>query len=166
MRTFILPIDPIPKGRPRLSTKTGRIYTPKRTEEFQNEIRKRVCYELGKYFDFPMYPKEVPVCIDIDFVFRRPKPLQTRKYPEGFLWRPKGDDVDNLEKAVYDALNGILWHDDRQIVEGRTRKLWAKRGEDAMIVIVVKKACDPPLVTCDFWNEGAVDLFAGRKAGE
>lgn len=34
------------------------------------------------------------------------------------FYRPrKAGDLDNMQKGLLDALNGICWHDDRQIVE-------------------------------------------------
>lgn len=34
------------------------------------------------------------------------------------VYRPrKAGDIDATQKAVFDALNGVLWHDDKQIVE-------------------------------------------------
>lgn len=165
MRTFILPLNPIPKARPRFNSQTGRTYTPSRTTTFQNEVRIWVCRNLGQFFEYPMYDRDVPVCVDIDFIFKRPGKLNTRRCPDGLLWRPSGDDKDNLEKAVFDALNGILWHDDRQIVDGRIRKLWAGKGEDPRICIVVKTAGDPPQASCDFWNAHIMDSLAGRRSG-
>lgn len=38
-------------------------------------------------------------------------------------------DVDNLDKAVYDALKGIIWKDDTQIVAGSHEKFYAALGE-------------------------------------
>jgi Holliday junction resolvase RusA-like endonuclease len=34
-------------------------------------------------------------------------------------------DVDNVIKAVYDGLNGVLWRDDVQVVDGRQRKRYS-----------------------------------------
>jgi len=35
-------------------------------------------------------------------------------------------DLDNLEKALYDSLNGVVWIDDRQIVHHDNKKRWAQ----------------------------------------
>lgn len=35
--------------------------------------------------------------------------------------KPRGD-VDNLAKSILDALNGIAWHDDAQVMELKVRK--------------------------------------------
>lgn len=38
-------------------------------------------------------------------------------------------DFDNLAKAVSDALNGIAWRDDAQVVDGRSIKFYGARPE-------------------------------------
>jgi Holliday junction resolvase RusA-like endonuclease len=50
-------------------------------------------------------------------------------YPVG---RP---DLDNLVKAVLDALRGIAWGDDTQVVSLRARKTWAEPSPGAVIVV-------------------------------
>ncbi len=53
------------------------------------------------------------------------KSINLRKYPH--LSRYKGlCDGDNLEKAVWDALNGVLWDDDSWISDWGGKKIWWK----------------------------------------
>lgn len=57
-----------------------------------------------------------PVELVLDFVFARPK-SHLRKSglaPDAPRWPRK--DIDNCQKAVMDALNGIAWQDDSQVV--------------------------------------------------
>ncbi len=37
-------------------------------------------------------------------------------------------DRDNIEKGVCDSLNKIVWKDDGQVCDGRTRKFWSRTG--------------------------------------
>ncbi len=37
----------------------------------------------------------------------------------------KKPDTDNIEKQIYDAMNGFIWKDDAQVVECRTRLYYA-----------------------------------------
>ena len=157
MRVFILHVDPVPKGRPRFNQKTKKIYTPDRTKTFQDEVRKQVCLSLGQYFDYPMFDKDVPVCVDVDFVFKRTQALNKKRYDDGLMWKNTGEDKDNLEKAVFDALNGILWEDDRQIVDGRTRKLWGRKNKASMICLAVRTAGEPPYTTCNNWGASGLE---------
>lgn len=50
-------------------------------------------------------------------------------------WR----DLSNLTKAVEDACNGVLWHDDNQIVEQHITKRVAGEGEKPFVVVKVKE---------------------------
>tara|TARA_R100000664_G_C2720751_1_gene114327 strand:- start:138 stop:374 length:237 start_codon:yes stop_codon:yes gene_type:complete len=48
-------------------------------------------------------------------------------------------DLDNVIKAVNDALNGVLYQDDRQIVSIRARQQYAQKGHDEHISITVRE---------------------------
>ena len=111
---LIYEIDPVPKARARI-TKFG-AYTPKKTKDFEKYIRQNT---ICRKFDGPL-------AIDIVFYIKRPKTV-IREYP---CVKP---DIDNLFKAVTDALNGMAYNDDSQIVKVTTEKAYADKGK-----IVVK----------------------------
>lgn len=46
-------------------------------------------------------------------------------------------DWDNYAKAVCDAMNGVVYVDDKQIVDGRCVKQWAEPGEAGYIIVEV-----------------------------
>lgn len=78
-----------------------------------------------------MKPTSEPVVVDIQCVFVRPtshllKGGGLSKSAKAF---PPKCDWDNLGKGVCDALTGIAWEDDEQIVDGRCRKRYARPGE-------------------------------------
>ena len=85
--------NPIPKGRPRVYN--GHATTPKRTREYEALVRDAaaICWQGD--------PTTAQVRVELRF------------------WR--GDkrkvDLDNLVKAVLDALNGVVWEDDEQIIQ-------------------------------------------------
>jgi len=43
-------------------------------------------------------------------------------------------DLDNYEKAILDSLNGIYFHDDKQIVQQSSQKIWAEQGSIKIIL--------------------------------
>lgn len=45
-------------------------------------------------------------------------------------------DWDNIGKLVSDALNGVFWEDDRQIVDGRVQKLSCPKGQERTEIII------------------------------
>lgn len=108
-------ISPIAKGRPRMSTITGKAYTPKKTGIYERQLKNIL---LQKHYNCKMIPKDYPICVQVHFLL---PPLKTIKkhYP---TTRP---DIDNLFKAFADAANGILWADDSQIIEALISKKYA-----------------------------------------
>ena len=52
-----------------------------------------------------------------------------------------GFDVDNVAKACLDALKGVLWRDDRQVVRLAVEKF---KGEGAQIALLARPLRDPP----------------------
>lgn len=104
-------ITPIAKGRPRM-TRRGHCYTPEKTKTFENLLR----YEARA--QYPYVPLEGALQIVVHFFLPKPKSCK-RAFP---TVKP---DTDNLLKAVCDALNGVIWKDDAQIVDMRAVKHYA-----------------------------------------
>jgi len=106
-----LPLDPVPKARPRLG-KFG-TYTPRRTKQFETDLKTLVKI---KYKGEPL---SGPLHMALTFSFREPKKPKNKIH----VTRP---DLDNLQKAVFDGLNGILWVDDCQIFSCHAIKKYGK----------------------------------------
>lgn len=116
--TFSAPIIPVPKGRPRFAN--GRTYTPKRTTDFERRIQQdaRAAYGTGE-------PLESRLSVSLDMYFPIPKSWNFIKRvaaEDGRLDHTIPADVDNCAKAILDAMNGIVYRDDRQVVSLRARK--------------------------------------------
>lgn len=92
---FSVPGAPVPKGRPRLNRKTGVVYTPPTTAAAEQRIQTY----LGA-----LYPHLKPTDSLVT--------LQVYVHIRG---AGRGD-WDNYGKLVSDALNGIVYHDDEQVV--------------------------------------------------
>lgn len=82
-----------------------------------------------------------PVWVSFEFVFARPKGHfgsgrnAGKLKPSAPRWpTAKKDDRTNCLKSTEDALTGIVWHDDSQVVDGPSRKSY---GETDMIRISV-----------------------------
>jgi Holliday junction resolvase RusA-like endonuclease len=91
--------NPIPKARPRVVD--GHAYTPKRTLEWESNISKAWQYKYNNVFMFAS-----DLCITLRFY----RDTKIRA------------DYDNLAKAATDALNGVAYRDDSQIVEAHIFK--------------------------------------------
>jgi len=97
MMQLKIPIDIVPQGRPRFYN--GVAVDPPKSRQFKYVLALIVKPLAGT----PM-SGEVKVKLDI---YRHCKSVTSRRY----------GDIDNLAKAVLDALNGICWQDDSQISE-------------------------------------------------
>ena len=100
MNKLIFFIKPTAKARPRAG-RNG-FYTPAKTAEFESKIK-----IIAKQQN-PKIIKGSPVWVSITFTFAATKKKTNILHSS----RP---DLDNLVKAVCDALNGIAWEDDGQI---------------------------------------------------
>jgi Holliday junction resolvase RusA-like endonuclease len=107
--------QPVGKGRARFVRATGRAYTPTNTQNAEGTIQ-QAWKDAG-------HPKLFgPLSVDISAFMRRPKDhygsgrnaaVVVRSAP---TWPTARPDIDNLTKTVLDALNGVAWADDSQIV--------------------------------------------------
>lgn len=109
--------DPIPKGRPRFSIYRGHVhtYTPKKTADYERLI-------ADAYKEQAQYKFERDQALNVKISFGMPIPKSTTRtiraqMIDGLMKHTKKPDVDNLIKSVLDALNGIAWEDDAQIVK-------------------------------------------------
>ena len=115
-----------PKGkeRPRAAKLRDRtiVYTPKKTKDYEREIATAyrtqcrgifsgaVAIEIHAYYEIPKSASRKRV---LDMVSDRERPT---KKPDG----------DNIAKAVCDALNGVAYKDDSQVVDLTVRKYYSK----------------------------------------
>ena len=71
----------------------------------------------------------VPVRVRIDAYYDTPKSESKKKLRNmlaGLLFPTKKPDWDNIGKIICDALNGIAWKDDAQIVDGHVLKHYSE----------------------------------------
>ena len=119
--TITIPGEPVAKARPRM-TKHGHTYTPKRTVDYECMVQTLFHAEYGN----PIL--EGAIMLQLDLYFGIPKSRSTgiRERMQQGLERPcKRPDIDNCLKAVCDALNGIAYKDDSQIVAAVIQKFWS-----------------------------------------
>lgn len=99
---YTIPVRPHPKGRPRFAF--GHVYTSPDDVEYEKTIAMH-CRAQGAS------PRPDPCIVDISFFYKMPK----NKTQNDF--HTKRPDVDNLAKGCCDAMNGVCWKDDAQIVQ-------------------------------------------------
>jgi Holliday junction resolvase RusA-like endonuclease len=80
-------------------------------------------------------PLDGPLELSMQCLLPRPKRLVWKRRPMPAVPHTSKPDVDNLAKAVFDALNGLLWQDDSQVYQASVSK-WFVSGDSSPGVIV------------------------------
>ena len=119
--------QPVGKGRPRFSRRGPNVvtFTPEETVNYETLIRTEYRLQCGntKFSDDAMLDMRV-------FAFYAIPASKSKKKQAAMLSgaiRPaKVPDADNILKAASDALNGIAYKDDRQIVDAQVRKFYSR----------------------------------------
>ena len=131
---FIIPGEPVAMGRHR-TTKTGHTYTPQKTRD----AKAHIAHSVSRQFKSP--PLGSPLRLTVIFYFPPSKEIQ-KKQPDGVrrgdIPVAKKPDLDNLIKTVGDALNGILWEDDKLIVDVRAVKQYSLEPRIGLMVEVLQ----------------------------
>ena len=128
MKDYIFTVkgQPKGKGRPKF-TKNGHVYTPESTRIYEEEIKLR----YKEKFKNEMLDGNIAVEV---FINKKPDSyLGIRKYNKllGKYCNIKPD-TDNVVKAVLDALNGVAYADDKNVVEIYAVKKYA--SESSLVI--------------------------------
>lgn len=105
--------------------KNGHTYTPKETKEHEDLIRWMYRRQIGTF----RFPATDNLSIRITAFYAIPKSTgkaARARMATGEIRPTVKPDWDNVGKLVTDALNGIAYADDKQIVDARVRKFYAK----------------------------------------
>lgn len=117
------------KGRPRFGK--GFVYTDAKTANTETWVKSRAVEQCGT----PCLSGAVSLLVDIEV----PVPASWSKRDKALALagslRPKGKpDLDNCIKLIADALNGIMWVDDAQVVSMAVSKRYADAGNTVIKV--------------------------------
>lgn len=117
---FTVPGEPEGKARPRVTSHGT--YTPAKTRVYEQAVRIAYRQHCGTA-DFGTRP--LSVCIRAYFKIpdsaakrQRERMLSDKTFPA------KKPDADNIAKSVLDALNGIAYRDDAQVIRLDVVKYW------------------------------------------
>ena len=123
IRKLVIPGKPLGKQRPRV-LKTGVTYTPKETVNYEAVVKALYIekYAMEK-------PFEGPVSVEIVALYQIPKSASKKRkeaMKRGAIKPTVRPDVDNISKIITDALNGVAYLDDKQIIECSVNKCYAE----------------------------------------
>lgn len=128
---IFFPYEPKPKGRPKF-TKIGHAYTPKKTEEYEKQIKDYYLEHTQDYYD---------CAVSIKLVFHMPIPKSVTKKQRALIEQgiikciKHNGDIDNLAKSVLDALNEIAFRDDCLITKLSLEKKYTTSATGTEMII-------------------------------
>jgi Holliday junction resolvase RusA-like endonuclease len=125
MLTFTIPGAPVGKGRPRVARR-GRfttMYTPEKTASYESLVKLAGHQAMAGR---ALFLEAVAVVLDI----RVPIPASWSQKKQalaaaGEIHPTTKPDIDNVEKAIFDGLNGVAWKDDVQVVRVTKQKRYS-----------------------------------------
>ncbi len=130
MISFVITGEPRGKGRPRartVRTKSGSsfvsIYTDAETRKYEEFIAKCAgAVMTGKK------PLTIPLSIDLEINSPIPASWSKKKQQQaslGLILPTTKPDIDNIGKAVLDGMNGVVYEDDKLIVDIASKKRYS-----------------------------------------
>lgn len=129
---FEVPGEPRGKGRPRFSG--GHVHTDSETRSYEKKI---AAYYRKAHGAFCL-PEKASVMVDVTAHYPIPKSATKadKARMEALMILPtRKPDIDNVIKAVLDALNGVAYKDDSRVVAVYGRKVYS---HDPKLVIELK----------------------------
>jgi Holliday junction resolvase RusA-like endonuclease len=123
---FFVPGEPVGKGRPRVG-KVGqhaRLFTPAKTVNYEGLIA-----HAGSQAMQARALIDGPVLVEMHMGLSIPQSMSKKRKAlavAGRVFPTKKPDMDNVIKAIFDGLNGVVWVDDVQVVDTMVRKRYAE----------------------------------------
>lgn len=103
----VIHVRPRTKQRPRLGRRR-KAYTPAATLEFEAEVRRQWIEQMG---DTPL---DGPVGMAVELGSNHIS-IEIWQLEESHRPKYVTGDIDNYQKSIQDALNGVAYHDDKQV---------------------------------------------------
>ncbi|MBQ8809485.1 MAG: RusA family crossover junction endodeoxyribonuclease [Bacteroidales bacterium] len=143
MLRFIIPGEPHGQSRPRFTQVNGHVHTYD-AEESRNykAYVKMIAQTEAKEQGWKIADNDEGIGVNVYAYMGIPQ-SKGRKFRTGVhkgIVRPtKKPDVDNIFKAVTDALNGLLFKDDKQIIHARVEKWYDDEPRVEVEVFILRK---------------------------
>lgn len=125
--TLRFDLRPTPHQSFRMS-RSGVAYTPKKILDFKRQIARLTNNQLEE--DFEIIKAGTPIIVEyLHYCFEFTKATALKRRQEGLQKTTKPDLLDNLNKAFIDALEGIVFEQDQNIVEVKDlKKFYGERN--------------------------------------
>lgn len=124
--------NPVAQGRPRAFRRGSFIgmYDPKKSKDWKSTVARQAVQQGASMLSGALK-------MDLIFFMPRPKSLSKK-----IIYHTKKPDLDNLVKAIKDALEGICYKNDSQVVESSEKKIYANDHEETAGVWIKIEAKD------------------------
>lgn len=126
---------PVPKARPRSSSRSRKHYTPDKTVEYERQV-KLTALSASKRFGFKKTARPIRMRLEIIM----PIPSGWTKWKaqaarDGIVCHTAKPDSDNIAKSIRDACEGVIYANDSQICAEVILKRYARKGEREMVSV-------------------------------
>ena len=122
---FIVPGQPVAKQRPKFARRGAFVttYTPEKTINYESLVSLAASSAMNG-----ARPIDGPVDLLVEINLQIPASASKKQQAlmaQNIILPTKKPDGDNVLKAVKDAINGVVWRDDAQVVDGRYSKRYS-----------------------------------------
>lgn len=134
---FTVPGAPVGKGRPKFARRGNFVttYTPEKTVNYENLVKMAAVLAMD---GFEMF--EGAVAVVMWLYVTPPSSWSQKKQREALLNNilpTSKPDIDNVIKGIFDAMNEIVWKDDKQVVELTVKKRFSETARAQVEVMVI-----------------------------
>ena len=116
-------------------TRGGHKYTPAHIVEYSNYVK--MCFKMAYPNHTPQVFENTPLDVNIKVTFQIPSTFSKKKHSQatcGTLRPLVKPDLDNISKNILDSLNGLAYHDDKQIVSLNVEKFY---GDEPNVIVSI-----------------------------
>jgi Holliday junction resolvase RusA-like endonuclease len=131
---YSVPGEPRGKGRPKFARRGNfvKTYTDAKTTSYEDQIR---FYALKAMGDSKVIEGAVRVFVSIRMAVPKSYSKKRREACLSGSEKPlKKPDWDNVAKSICDAMNGVVYGDDTQIVEAHVTKQYAEQSQVVVLI--------------------------------
>jgi len=123
-----VPGTPVPKGRPRFARRGNFVsaYTDDKTASYENLVKVKAEQAMRGVALF-----EGPVFVTVSLYVTPPASWSQKKQRAalaGEVMPTSKPDIDNVVKGIFDAINDVVWRDDKQVVTLAVSKRYHERA--------------------------------------
>lgn len=134
--SFIVPGTPVGKGRPRFAKRGNfvKVYTPEATASYENLVKIIALNAMKKGGHLVL---QAAVSMSMEIYVTPPASWSAKKRNSAFLgeiFPTVKPDLDNIIKGVLDALNGVVWNDDKQVIRLEVFKRYAQEARAVVLI--------------------------------